>query len=353
MPLTKSIKTLDWDHRFAAIFKCSSKTADPTEIVVADKTAIAGNENLQRVLRALQRDLIFKQIYVYAKNPTTRILPFREYPGVKPNEAQQLLDSMIAAKDKEEVEAQAVKLAHRYMLTKNIQNGLLIFLISEAKFEDKTEGICAFVFKCDFEEISQLSDENLFRKIEDAIVERTKKGTLYPYYADGKFDNTQVRVFDEFGETQYWLDFLDLGEPPIRIPQLQAVTLKGWEQLKPNVPAKYQGKIDELAAGRSLVKKDLLAADEDRLTPKETENLIASVTDKTGKQNILLQLDQVKATVPLDEYGKTWIIAEQAGMRFILVKGYDLRMRTDMLNPLDLAARPTLKQAVAKLSIPV
>lgn len=79
MPAAKSIKNLDWEHRFAAIFKCSSKASDPTEIAVADDTAIAANENLQRVLKALQHDLIFKQVYAFAKNPTTRFLPFREY----------------------------------------------------------------------------------------------------------------------------------------------------------------------------------------------------------------------------------------------------------------------------------
>lgn len=352
MPATKSIKNLDWEHRFAAIFKCSSKTADPTEIVVADQPAIAANENLQRVLKALQRDLIFKQIYVFAKNPTTRFLPFRANQG-KQNKAQQLLNALIASNNKQQVEVQAVKLAHEYMLTKNIQNGLLIFLISQAKLEDKPEGTCVFVFKCDFEEISQLSEEKLFNKIEDAIVEKTKKGALYPYYTDGKFDDTTVRVFDEFGETQYWLDFLKLGEPPIRFPQLQAVTIEEWEQLKPNIPAKYHEEVKELTAGRSLVKKDLFTEPGDQLSPAQTEKLIAAVTDRTGKQNINLQLDQARATVPLDEYGKSWIIAEQAGMRFILVKGYDLRMRTDMLNPIDLAARPTLKQAIAKLSIPV
>jgi hypothetical protein len=352
MPATKSIKKLNWEHRFAAIFKCSSKASDPTEIAVADQTAIAGNENLQRVLKALQRDLIFKQVYAYAKNPTTRFLPFRESNNGQPNKAQQLLNALITASTREEVEAQAVKLAHRYMLTKNIQNGLLIFLVSQAKLEDVAQGTCAFVFKCDFEEISQLSQAQLFRRIEDAIVEKTKKGTLYPYYADGKFDDTTVRVFDEFGETQYWLDFLDLGEPAVRIPQLQAVTLQQWEQFKPDVSTKYEDELAALAAGRSLVKTDLFTEPADRLTQTDTEKLIAAVTDKTGKQNISLQLDQVRATVPLDEYGKSWIIAEQAGMRFILVKGYDLRMRTDMLNPIDLAARPTVKQAIAKLNIP-
>jgi hypothetical protein len=139
----------------------------------------------------------------------------------------------------------------------------------------------------------------------------------------------------------------------VTVPPLQAVTVEEWEQLKPSIPAKYQKEITELTTGRSLVKKDLFTKPEDQLSPAQTEKLIAAVTGKAGKQKINLQLDQVRATVPLDEYGKSWIIAEQAGMRFILVKGYDLRMRTDMLNPIDLAARPTLKQAIAKLSIPV
>jgi len=350
---TKSIKNLSWEHRYAAIFKCAAGTkSDAKEIVVADKAAIAGNENLQRVLKALQHDLIFKQIYVYAKNPTTRFLTFRAAKKGQKNEAQQLLDSLIAATQEKQVEAEAVKLAHRYMETKHIQNGLLIFLVSEATLEGRTEGACVFVFKCDFEEISQLTEKKVFRKVEDAIVEKTKKGTLYPYYADGKFDDTTVRVFDEFGETQYWLDFLDLGEPQERVPQLQAVTLETWNQLKPDAPIKYEQRIKELVAGRSLVKKDLFIEPADRLKAPETEEMIAAVTEKAGKQNITLQLDQARATVPLEEYGKAWIIAEQAGMRFILLKGYDLRMRTGMINPVDLAARPNLKQAMSRLGYP-
>ncbi|MGH9972144.1 MAG: DUF3900 domain-containing protein [Pyrinomonadaceae bacterium] len=353
MPRTKSIKNLEWEHRFAAIFKCSSKASDPTEVVVADKTAISGNENLQRVLKALQHDLIFKQIYVYAKNPTTRFLTFRKPKKGQPNKAQPLLNALIAAKHKKQMEAQAEKLAHQYMLTKNIQNGLLIFLVSEGKIEDKIEGTCAFVFKCDFEEISQLTEKKVFRKIEDAIVEKTKKGALYPYYDDGRFDDTSVRVFDEFGETQYWLDFLDLGVPPARFPQLPAVTLEEWEQVRPEVATKYQERIQELSVGRSLAERDLFTQPEDRLSPKETENVIEAVTAKAGKQNVNLQLDKVRFTVPLDEYGKTWILAEQAGMHFVLAKGSDLQMRTDMLNPIDLAATLNLKQAVEKLNIPL
>lgn len=353
MPQRISIKNLEWDHRFAAIFKCSSKASDPTEIVVADNSAIAANENLQRVLRALQRDLIFKQIYQYAKNPTTRFLPFRQYSDGKPNEAQQLLNALINANDQKAVEAQAIELARRYMLTKNIQNGLLIFLVSTGKLDDKSEGTCAFVFKCDFEEISRLDTQNLFQKIEDAIVEKTKKGTLYPYYTDGQFDYTTVRVFDEFGETQYWLDFLDLGEPVRPVPQLQAVTLDAWQQLKPEVATKYKDQITELSANRSLVKKDLFAQPGDQLTQTQTEKLIGEVITKAGKQNISLQLDQARLTLPLDEFGKNWIIAEHAGTRFIMIKGSELRMRTDMLNPIDIASRPTVKEAVRKLDIPV
>lgn len=348
----KSIKNLEWEHRFAAIFKCSSKTSNPTEIVVADTAKIAANEGLQRVLKALQRDLIFKQIYQYAKNPTTRFLPFRQRDG-QPNEAQQLLNALIAAGNEQEVEATAVELARRYMLTRNIQNGLLIFLVSKGRLEDHSEGTCAFVFKCDFEEISRLDDQSLFQKIEDAIVEKTKKGTLYPYYADGKFDDTTVRVFDEFGETQYWLQFLDLGEPVRPVPLLHAVTLDAWQQLKPEAPTKYQTQISELSANRSLVKKELFAEPADQLTATQTEKLINEVVSKAGKQNISLQLDQARLTLPLDEFGKTWIIAEQAGMRFIMIKGSELRMRTDMLNPIDIASRPTVKEAAKKLNFPV
>ncbi|HKY44140.1 MAG TPA: DUF3900 domain-containing protein [Pyrinomonadaceae bacterium] len=353
MPITqtKSIKNLVWEHRFAAIFKCSSRTSNPDEIAVADDAAIASNERLQHVLQALQRDLIFKPIYQYAKNPTTRILPFRENSNGKSNKAQPLLNMLISAKKKDEVEAQAVQLAQQYMRTKNIQNGLLIFLVSEGKFDGQPEGTCAFVFKCDFEEISQLSGSDLFRKVEDAIVEKTKKGAVYPYYSESKFDDTKVRVFDEFGDTQYWRDFLELSEPPSRVPPLQAVTLEEWDQIKPDAPERYKEKIRDLAGGRSLVKKELFTEQGDRLTQTETETLITAVTAKTGKQNISLRLDQARATVPLDEYGKSWIIAEQGGMRFILLKGDELRMATDMLNPIDLAGRPTLTQALKRLGI--
>ena len=353
MPQRISIKNLEWEHRFAAIFKCSSRASDPTEIVVADSLAIAANQNLQRVLKALQRDLIFKQIYQYAKNPTTRFLPFRPSADGKPNEAQELLNALITAGDEKAVETQAVELARRYMLTKNIQNGLLIFLVSQGKLQDKSEGTCAFVFKCDFEEISRLDTQSLFQKIDDAIVEKTKKGTLYPYYTDGQFDYQTVRVFDEFGETQYWLDFLDLGEPVRPVPQLQAVTLEAWQQLKPDVATKYQSQISDLSANRSLVKKDLFAQPADQLTAAQTEKLIGEVITKAGKQNISLQLDQARVTLPLDEFGKNWIIAENAGTRYIMIKGSELRMRTDLLNPIDIASRPTAKDAVKKLNIPV
>jgi hypothetical protein len=359
----RSIKTLDWEHRFAAIFKCPSKSpvssvaaeaADPTEIVVADDSDINNNENLRRILRALQRDLVFKQIYPFAKKPTTSFLNFRKPQDDQPNQAQQLLNGLLGAARKEDVEAQAMRLARRYMGLKYIQSGgVLIFLLAQGKYEKKSEGECLFVFKCDFEAISQLTERRVFRKIEDAIVEKAKKGALYPYYEDGTFDDKTVRVFDEFGETQYWLEFLELGERPAQYQPLQAVTVEEWEKLRPNAPATYDAKIKELSSGRSLTAKDLFTEAADRLSLAETEKLIAAVTTRTGKQSITLQLDRMKITVPLDEYGQTWILAEQAGTRFVLLKGFNLEMRTDMLNPVDLTAALDLRQAADKLNIPV
>jgi Protein of unknown function (DUF3900) len=356
----RSIKTLDWEHRYAAIFKCPSKSSapaealDPTEIVVADDSDINNNENLRRILAALQRDLVFKQIYPFAKKPTTNFLNFRQYQDDQPNQAQQLLNALIAATRKEDVEAQAIKLARRYMGTKYIQSGgVLIFLVAQGKYEKKAEGECLFVFKCDFEAISQLTEKRVFRKIEDAIVEKAKKGALYPYYEDGVFDNKTVRVFDEFGETQYWLEFLELGERPPEYQPLQAVTVEEWERIRPGASAKYDAELKELSSGRSLTTKDLFTQPADRLSLEEVERLIAAVTARTGKQTITLQLDRVKITVPLDEYGRSWILAEQAGTRFVLLKGFNLEMRSEMLNPVDLGATLDLRQAVEKLNIPV
>jgi hypothetical protein len=349
---TKSIKTLDWEHSFAAIFKYSSKDADPTEIVVADSSEINGNKNLQRVLRVLQYDLIHKQIYLYAKNPTTRFLTFRANHDGTANQAQPLLNDLIAAKGKKQVEAQAVKLASRYKRTPNIQTGVLIFLVAQAKYKNEEQGACVFVFKCDFEQISQVTERSIFRRIEDAIVEKTKKGMVYPYYDEGRFDDTTVRVFDELGQTQYWLDFLELGERPAKYLPLQTATLEEWARLNPEAPAKYEESIKDLKLGRSINSQDIFVEPEDRLSIQQTKALASSVTAKTGKQNITLTLDGVRITAPLAEYGQSWILAEQAGTRYLLVKGADLEMHTEMLNLIDLTSPVSVTQARKELNIP-
>ncbi|HUV88413.1 MAG TPA: hypothetical protein VMY80_02070 [Anaerolineae bacterium] len=64
-----------------------------------------------------------------------------------------------------------------------------------------------------------------------------------------------------------------------------------------------------------------------------------------------LHLDEVRLTAPLNQYGRTWIIAEEAGERYIIVKGSQLESHTKMLTPIDLADFPSLREAATELGI--
>lgn len=351
-----SIKTLQWNHRYVAIFKCTHKLDRPTEktvseLVVAGGQEIKANLNMQRVLQRLQRDLIFKRLYHYANNPTSRLLTFRPYSGKQENEGRQRLQAMLKAQNLQEVQTQALELAHRYIGIAGVREGVLIFLISEGKLSQQAAENCIFVFKCDFEDVSQVTTDELFRQIQDAIVEQTKKGALYPYFAEGQFDDTIVRVFDELGQTQYWLEFLDLGERKPEYGSPQEVTVSRLSIEHPLMTEKYAEDFERFPPARSLVDRERLIRRDDRLSTVQVEALTEAVIDQTGEQRITLRLGEVRITAPLSQYGRTWIIAEEGDERYILIKGSNLENRTRMLTTIDLAEFGSLQQAAAELDI--
>lgn len=350
----ESIRELKWTHRFVAIFKCYRQRKEAQgsvvvqELKVADRNEIEGDRNLERVLGALQRDLVEKRLYRYANNPTSRLLTFRSYPEGEENEGRAHLDALLQAEDKETIRTQALALAERYRDIPGVREGILIFLISQGKLDGGVPGNCVFVFKCNFEAISQITPDGLFYRIEDAIVEQTKKGALYPYFDNGRFDDSTIRVFDELGETLYWLEFLDLGERVSEHVSLQAATI---EELPEEIREKHAEEFEKAPAVRSLVDKDRLIGREERLPTSKVKALAGAVAAKAGGPSVTLRLGEVRFTAPLSQYGHTWILAEEQGERYILTKGSKLESHTKMLTPIDVAALPSLKDAAAELGI--
>jgi hypothetical protein len=348
------ITDLTWTHSHVAIFKCYRKARDAEmvadELKVADAAGIAADTNLQRVLQALLRDLVDKKLYRYADNPTSRLLTFRPPPEGGQNEGQGALAALLQAENSDAVRRQATALTQRYIRIPAVGQGILIYLISQGRSTQEVEGNCVFVFKCNFEAISQVTAEELFRRIEDAIVEQTKKGALYPYFDRGRFDDKTIRVFDEQGKTQYWLDFLDLGERASEYAPLQATVI---ENLPKPLAEKYAEDFPKLRLGRSLADDLRLISPEDRLPTADVRARNQGIAKKVGPQNVVLRLGDVRVTAPLSQYGETWILAEEAGERYILIKGTNLESRTEALTTLDVARLNPLKEAAAELGVPL
>ncbi|MBN1140002.1 MAG: DUF3900 domain-containing protein [Anaerolineae bacterium] len=346
------ITALQWSSQYVAIFKChrpeKAQGLVAQELKVADATEIESAQNLQRVLGVLQRDLVEKRVYQYANNPTSRLLTFRTYSDGKENEGQSHLKALLQADDRETVQAQSVALAERYMGIRGVREGVLIFLISRGMLHKSLTRNCVFVFKCDFEDISQITAAELFRKIEDAIVEKTKKGALYPYFQDGQFDDNTIRVFDELGETQYWLEFLDLGERVSEYVPLQTATI---EELPEETREKLAEEFERAPRIRSLADEGRMIGREERLPTAEVKALAEAVSAKAGDPKVTLHLGEISFTAPISQYGRTWILAEEEGERYILAKGSKLENRTRMLTPIDMARLPSLREAAGELDL--
>ena len=92
---------------------------------------------------------------------------------------------------------------------------------------------------------------------------------------------------------------------------------------------------------------------EDRLYTAEVQAISDRIVGTTGRQMVTLRLGEVRVTAPLSQYGRTWIVAEEAGQRYILIKGVNLENRTRMLTPIDLADFPPLRKAIDELGLPV
>jgi hypothetical protein len=349
----KPTQQAHWEHRYVAIFKCSPKEKGLTDIVVANDSDISKNSNLQRVLKALQTGMLSKREYPSATNPTIRYLTFRQYTDRAFNKVQQLLNELLKADTKERVYEQTLELSSRYMQIQNVQKGVLIFLISHIILENELTGSCLFVFKCDFEDISQLTTRQVFRRIEDAFEEQAKKGAQYPFFNGRTFDTAVVRVFDSAGETKYWLEFLELGERPAQYITLHSATLAELARVQPDVIDQYGQELQSPGTTRSLTADEHIIAPEDRLSTEKVKELIDALPDNLSERKVSLVLDGARITVPIKEYGRTWMVAEHAGMRYVLIKGFQLEIHTKMLTPFDVACLEDLGEALATLDIPL
>ncbi len=353
---SRSLKTLKWDHRYTAIFKCSSRLGTATEkaveeLVVASSAEIESDPNLQRVLRLLRSNLIFKRLYREAEKPTTRPLAFQAYPEGQENVGHKKLISLLQANSLDEVRSLTLELAQRYITIPNIREGVLIFLLAQGKADEEIEGQFVFVFKCDFERVSQITPSEVFHKIEDAIVEETKKGAIYPYFDRGRSDSGRVRVFDQLGETQYWLRFLDLEDTKPRSAALGEAILDKLDAEYPELAQKYAEGFKELRPKRPLSDDDRLVAADDRLSVTDVQDLSTSLVAAVGDFKIRLQLGSVEVIAPLSQYLSHWVVAEDGDERYVLIKGSTIENCTPMLNPVDLTALPSLQEAAAILHL--
>lgn len=341
---TISPNASSWEHSYVAIYKCSPRDQKATEIVVADKDKIAANADLSRVLGVLQQGMISKREYPGALKPTIRYAMFQKPQPKSNNQAQKLLDALLQAKTDDVVRQSASNLANRYITIKNVQQGVLIFLLSS--LNSKT---CIFIFKCDFEDISQLTPKQIFRRVEDAFEEQAKKAAQYPYIDGKRVDLKTVRVFDALGETQYWLNFLELTLPPSPTAQAQSAFISSLAEIKPRLVEQYSETLKSVPKERSLAVDERLLEPKDLLSHRELIKVIEGQPDT----KVTLSLDRSRITAPLKEYGHKWMFALHEGTYYILIKGAKLEIHGEGPNALDMASPVNLPQAASALKMPL
>ncbi len=356
-----------WTHHYTAVYQISEAegpqkpqkkkpkkqqgkppktTRRLRELLVADGTEIGRpGSDLRRVLDTLQDQLLKKPVHPHAVNPTSRLLTFRADADGRPNESRDQLARLLAAEGKDERRGRALALAKQYLTVPNVRAGVLIFLVSEPPGE---VGRCAFVFKCDFEAISQIDRRHLFHPIDHAIVETTRKAALYPYYSDGELDPETVRVFDEQGETKYWLNFLELGE---RTPAGRSHQQATVDRLVERLPEEVVEELEALPPVRPLDARRRSVGEEHQLTPEEAEEVIDEVTRETADAEVTLRLDELRLTAPVAQYHHTWVIAEEGDERYIVLKGDTLEVRSRGVTAIEAVSFESFKEAVRRLGI--
>jgi ribosomal protein L9 len=338
-----------WKHRYVAIFKCSPRPKSADEIEIADGVKISKNADLQRVLYVLQQGIISKKEYPEALKPTIRYARFQKPKSKGKNEAQVLLEKLRNARTDAAVRDAAKTLALRYVDIEKVQKGVLIFLLAnlEAKGQEATN--CIFIFKCDFEDISQLTPKQIFRRVEDAFEEHAKKGAQYPYFDGQKFDPKILRVFDALGETQYWLKFLELVLPLTQAAKRETELKSKLRETRPEIMKKYKETFESLSKDRPLAIDERVIETEDLLGFQEAQQIIEALPTDS---RISLSLDQANVMVQLKEFGRKWMIAEQNGTHYVLIKGGHLELHEKWLHILDVSRLANLRQAKAALDIP-
>ena len=352
-----------WSHRFVAVYKCFAKDQDSPvktveKLLVGDRGVLETDANLARVVASLHQDFLKKREVKYADNPTTRVMTFEQPEGGGENEARMHLDRLRRAESLEEIEIEASDLASRYLDTPGVRAGVLLFLVSRGQLDgEQAEPVaesCVYLFKCDFEPISEVAPDQLFHKIEDAIIEKAQKAAVYPRFDPDleRFEDTLIRIFDEKAETQYWLDYLKLGERRYeRITQAAALS-QILTQSHPKVAAEHGGQLRKLPRRRPLndgkrkVKKSL------RITTPQARRAAKKVIQETGEDpTVTFSLGRIRLTAPVSQYGQSWIIAEEGDRCYVLIKGQRLEVRTKDLTLLDVTRFESLKKAAKHLEI--
>ncbi len=337
-----TLKSLIWSPRYVGIYKCGPETSASGRMAVTQLKLAGGQEidddpDLHRVLETLQQDFVNKRPVTAARNPTTRIVAFRSPEPGQPNEGRALLESLLGvdASDLKAIGAETRKAVKRYVEVVRARPGVLIFLVSRGRFGDSEPEDCVFVFKCDFEPISRTDKRHLFERVKEAIVEKTRKAALYPFFARGRFDRRVARVFDDRGETGYWIDFLELGERAGEPDPVVQATRRELDKFlppeKPEPPPPTAGPLPP----RSLRDGKRSVAPEHRLSKAQAKKAIAALAARGLDPKIRLRLDQVEVIAPLSRLLESWTIAEEGDEAAILVKGSELENRTPLETVLD------------------
>jgi hypothetical protein len=320
------MKDFDWKLVHLVLFRAmtdedSAKPRLKLEHLASQKHFETGQELLEELIDRLLSSAWTRKVDIN-ETSACRAFPFKD--SERGHEDRGLLEAMMAAKSLEDFEGKAHGLTERYAVLPRARQGILIHASVTVDSGRAKALPFYFMFKCDFEDARQLSEDRTLVMVPEILLDKLKKVLVYPFFDGFAPDTDRVKLF-QASASDYFHELLELQRPATAKELFQ-------QELATAVQSRFQHKYDDYFVGEPPQKRELFG--EERIIPLNdlmpapevkyvTEKTCRAAKDKYDKQiKITIKIDEtVKFEADLTGLGKSFFVAKKGDLRYLIVRG--------------------------------
>lgn len=323
-----SSKDFDWKLTHLCLFKVHADEAPADEKpklkvdhLGSQKHFEPGQELLEEMLDGLLSTAWAKKVDINDAS-ACRAYAFRDTQDSK--EDRQLLEELNGSKSIEDFEARCLRLTERYTGLPKAKQGVMIHAVCTVDAGRAKALPFYFMFKCDFEDARQLSDERHIVPVPEIIIEKMKKSVVYPYFDGFAPDGDRVKVFQQ-GSSDDFCELLEIDKPATAKELFQ-------KELARAVATRFEDRYDDYFVGMPEGKRELFGNDRkiplDDLMPAPEVKYVCDKTVRAARDKydkpvkVRIKIDEaVSLEADLSGLGRTFFFAQKGDMRYVIIRG--------------------------------